>query len=400
MRSHVVVLPAACVVLLMAALNLLGGCGRKSPVEPSPVCTVAITPASQDFPDTGGSGGIAISAPTGCPWAATVNEAWIALTSAGAGSGNGSLSYTVAANAGVDTRSGVITVSGQSHTVVQRGHVAPVECRLGLSPTAAQFGKDAASGHFDVSVASGCAWVASSEASWLIVTGGGQGSGPGTVRFEVSRNVSVDSRTGAITVAGQRFSVTQAGDAGLCDYSVTPVEIRTCMAGVTATATVTTQPACAWTASADAPWMTVRSGSAGSGSGTITLVLGDNYDAPRNARVLVRWPTPTLGQNIRVDQAGCRYAVSRATVALEAVGGPGTFDVFQQSDPTTCGGATQDRCVWAAVADVPWLTVTGATARAGDGRVTFSASPNPGTASRTGTITVRDQAVVVTQAGR
>ena len=114
----------------------------------------------------------------------------------------------------------------------------------------------------------------------------------------------------------------------------------------------------------------------------------------------MRWPTPTAGQNIRVAQAGCSYGVSRAAFSFGAAASTGTFDVLQQSDPIACGGATQDRCVWTAESDVPWITITTGMPRAGDNPVSFTVASNDGTAARIGTIRVRDKQVIVTQAGR
>ena len=115
---------------------------------------------------------------------------------------------------------------------------------------------------------------------------------------------------------------------------------------------------------------------------------------------MVRWPTPTAGQNIRVTQAGCRYAVTRDAFSFVAAGGGGTFDVIQQSDPNTCGGATQDRCVWTAVSDAPWVTITSSMPRSGDNPVAFTVTLNDSAAARAGKITVRDKVVVISQAGR
>ena len=113
---------------------------------------------------------------------------------------------------------------------------------------------------------------------------------------------------------------------------------------------------------------------------------------------MVRWPTPTAGQNLRVAQAGCRYALSQSAFSLTAAGGTGTFSVIQQSDPTECGGATQDRCVWTAQSQVPWITITSSMPRSGDNPVAFSVERN-NAAPRTGTIVVRDKVVTITQAG-
>jgi hypothetical protein len=168
----------------------------------------------------------------------------------------------------------------------------------------------------------------------------------------------------------------------------------------TLTATIATQNSCPWTATPDAAWLNVPNGTSGSGPVTVSIAFSENYDAPREGIVMVRWPTPTAGQNIHVAQAGCRYAVSRSAFAIVAAGGTGTFDVIQQSDPTTCGGATQDRCVWTARSEVAWITITSSMPRSGDNPVAFSVAANDGTATRTGTILVRDKSVTVTQAGK
>jgi hypothetical protein len=116
--------------------------------------------------------------------------------------------------------------------------------------------------------------------------------------------------------------------------------------------------------------------------------------------VKVRWPTPTAGQNVQVHQAGCRYSVSTNAVNIGASGGPGRFDVIQQSEPYTCGGPTQNACMWIAHSDVSWITVTTSTPQYGDHPVSFTVLSNDGSTARTGRITVRDKVVQITQAGR
>jgi hypothetical protein len=73
---------------------------------------------------------------------------------------------------------------------------------------------------------------------------------------------------------------------------------------------------------------------------------------------------------------------------------------MQQSQPVTCGGPTQDRCVWTATSDLPWITITTGMPRAGDNPVSFTVAANDGTVAREGRITVRDKIVEITQAGR
>jgi hypothetical protein len=386
-------------ILTCSVSGVMAACGSKSPVEPTPSCTATISPANQTFEGNGGTGAVTVSVAAGCTWSATSSGGWIAVTAGGSGNGAGSVAYSVSANPNTQSRNGTLTVAGQIHSVSQQGRAATV-CSYALSPASVTYNKDAVDGTFAVTAPADCQWTATTSASWLAFTAGDRGAGNGEVSYRVARNLETADRTATINVADQTFTVKQAGDTGGCQYSVAPVDINLCMAGRTVTTTVTTQPNCTWTASPDASWLSVPSGSSGTGTGVITVTVPDNYDAPRGGTIQVRWPTPTLGQNVRIAQAGCRYAVSKSAIAFPAPGGSGTFDVIQQSDPTECGGATQDRCVWSAVADVPWISITSGMPRSGDNPVSFTVSANAGADARVGTIKVRDKVVLITQAGK
>jgi len=84
-------------------------------------CTYAISPTSTTVVASGGSGSISVTAPSGCAWTATSNNGWITITSGASGSGNGSVGYSVAANASSSARVGTITAAGQTFTVNQNG---------------------------------------------------------------------------------------------------------------------------------------------------------------------------------------------------------------------------------------------------------------------------------------
>jgi len=305
----------------------------------------------------------------------------------------------VAANPSSESRTSPLSIGGQTHAVSQDGR-APTICTYQIAPENAVYNKDAASGTFAVSAPPSCAWTAVSNAEWLTVAAGASGSGNGSVGYTVARHVDTVERSGVIRVGGRSFSVKQTGDAGACAYSVAPVAFQPCMPRGTLNATLTTQASCSWTVTSDSAWLGVAGSASGTGSGVISLTYSDNYDAPRAGIVMVRWPTPTAGQNIHVSQAGCVYAVSRTDISIGAPGGTATFDVIQQSLPNTCGGATQDRCLWTAQSDVPWITITSSMPRTGDNPVTFTVAANDGTSPRVGRIAVRDKTVTVAQAGR
>ena len=389
-------------VVILVAAGYIGNasCVNKStPNEPTPVCSIAISPAIVTFGSEGGTGAVLITAAAGCAWTATSTAGWMVVTAGSTGSGPGTVAYSVNANSSTQSRNGGLTIGGQSHAVTQQGR-SPASCSYTIAPAIADANKDGGNGTFTVTAPDDCAWTATSGAAWLGVGSGNQGSGNGAVSYTVARNLDIADRTGTIAVADRAFTLRQSGDIGGCAYSVAPVAFNPCMPGGSVTATVTTQTSCPWTATPNVSWLGISTGSSGAGSAVITLTFADNYDAPREGIAMVRWPTPTAGQNIRVAQAGCLYAVSRGAFSFTSGAGTGTFNVIQQSEPNTCGGPTQDRCVWTAQSDVPWVTITSAMPRSGDNPVAFTVAANDGAAERVGRIAVRDKVVVITQAGR
>jgi hypothetical protein len=291
-----------------------------------------------------------------------------------------------------------VTVAGQAIALTQAAQ--PVACEFAVTPAYERFGPPGGSRTFAVVAGASCAWTAVSDASWLTVTSGGSGSGAGEVGYEVAPWAGSEERSAAIAVGPARFTVRQDPPAAAaCDYTIGPVVFTPCMPASTMTATIAAQSGCSWTVASDVPWIAVTSGEAGTGPGAITFRVSDNYEAPRQGLVKVRWPTPTAGQNLQVQQAGCVYAVSKTSINMAAAAGAGTFDVIQQSLPNTCGGPLQNACIWTATADASWIKITTSMPSAGDNPVNFTVEQNSTGAARTGTITVRDKMVIVTQAG-
>jgi hypothetical protein len=83
-------------------------------------CSYTVSPASASVAAAAGSGSFTVSSSTGCSWTATSNAAWITLGTT-SGSGNGTVSYTVAANTGTSARTGTVTAGGKTFTVTQAG---------------------------------------------------------------------------------------------------------------------------------------------------------------------------------------------------------------------------------------------------------------------------------------
>jgi Putative binding domain, N-terminal/Viral BACON domain len=376
-------------------------CAEKSATEPAPVCTFTLSATSLTVPAEASSASVTVETAAHCNWTVTSDRGWMSVNGLAARTGPGVASATLTDNTSESSRTGTLSIAGQTVAVSQNGVAPP--CTFRLEPGSASWPHEGGSGTFSVVTAERCVWSAHSNAAWITVTSGQQGTGKGTVSYAVERNRDVAARAGTVTAADQTFNVTESGEAAAlnCEYSVVPIEFNVCMAvPSTLTAAINTEQGCSWTAAPDASWVTVTGGQSGTGPGTISFRVSDNWDVSRRANVMVRWPTPTAGQNMRVAQAGCRYAVSSSAISISAGGNSARFDVIQQSDPLECGGPLQNGCVWRADANVPWITITTSMPQAGDSSVAFTVAANEGAAPRTGTITVRDKVVVVTQSGR
>ena len=129
------------------------------------------------------------------------------------------MALSVAANPAGTARTGTVTVAGQTFTVNQ---VAAACGAFTISP-ASQANVAAAGASLSVGVTgtAGCAFSATSNASWITVTSGGDGTGSGTVALSVAANPAGTARTGTVTVAGQTFTVNQV--AAACGaFSISP----------------------------------------------------------------------------------------------------------------------------------------------------------------------------------
>jgi hypothetical protein len=126
-------------------------------------CTYALSPASATVGSGAGTSALTVTAGSGCPWSASSNVTW--LTASRSGAGNGTVTYSVAANDG-STRSATLTVAGQAFVVTQQaaGTAANVVSNADFETGTAGW-TQSASGGFpiltnDATVAHGGAWYA------------------------------------------------------------------------------------------------------------------------------------------------------------------------------------------------------------------------------------------------
>lgn len=118
-----------------------------------------------------------------------------------------------------------------------------------------------------------------------------------------------------------------------CLYSVAPTSVALSPGGGSATIAVTTASTCVWTAVSSASWLTVTSGTTGTGDGTVTVAAGANGQTPRSATLTVAGrtiavsqdgaPVPTFVLSGAVTDAFLGSPFGVAGVSVTVSGGPG-----------------------------------------------------------------------------
>jgi sugar lactone lactonase YvrE len=174
---------------------------------PVPVATCEYTLSSIKLPSpaAGRSGSVTLTTADGCGWSATSNATWIHVNDPTSGTGATTINFTIAPNPSSFGRTGTISISGRTFTVIQAG----VACSYSISPGTASFPAAGGTGIVDVGAPEGCTWTAMSNVPWVTISSGASGSGSGKVNYSVSPNTTTSPRATTITVAGETFGVSQ-----------------------------------------------------------------------------------------------------------------------------------------------------------------------------------------------
>ncbi len=86
----------------------------------SDLCLPSVAPTTLSVGSGGGNLSVAVLAAAGCSWNASSHVSWAQITAGAAGTANGIVSVTVAANLGAE-RSGTLAIAGHTVTVTQAG---------------------------------------------------------------------------------------------------------------------------------------------------------------------------------------------------------------------------------------------------------------------------------------
>lgn len=256
----------------------------------------SLSSASQTVGASGGAVSVNVTGTTGCPRSATSNASWITVAAGASGTGTGTVSLNVAANTAGTSRTGTATIGGKVFSVTQSA--APCGA-FSLSPASQNVGAVGGAASTSVTGTTGCARTATSNASWITVTGGATGSGSGTVSTSVAANTLTTTRTGTVTIGGQTFTIMQAAAVATCSYSISPASTSVGSAAGSGSFTLTTQAGCAATAVTTASWITITSGATGTGSRTVGFTFAANAGNQRTGAITVGGRTFSISQSKR-----------------------------------------------------------------------------------------------------
>ncbi len=188
------------------------------------------------------------------------------------------------------------------------------------------------------------------------------------------------------------MAVTQEAPAPApCTYKLAPATVAIAAAGGNVGTRLETQAHCQWTATPQAPWLTLVGPSSGTGPADIAVAVAENAaSAARTGSVLVAGQPFSVTQEGTPEPPPCSFDVAPARQTVVAEGG--------QAEVTVTASATS--CTWTAVSNVPWIVVVANANGAGSSVVTLDVAANVSTSPRTGTVTVAGRTVELAQAAR
>ena len=186
-----------------------------------------ISTTSKSFESSGSTGSVSVMTASGCTWTATSNDTWITI-SLGSRNGDGTVDYSVSDNTSTCSRTGTMTIAGNTFTVTQDG-----TCGTSIIPVSHNFAYFAKTDSVDVGDPCSCGWTAvTNDPDWITVESGSSGIGNGTVTYSVLENTKTDPRSGTITIADRTFTMTQGGT-DIIDNVAPSIEIDNLVDGST-----------------------------------------------------------------------------------------------------------------------------------------------------------------------
>ena len=317
-------------------------------------------------------------------WTVTPQNSWISVVDAGNGHGGDLVTIAIGENPSWKARTGTVKIGTETFTVTQKGRTA---LEFAISPANTTASVEGANGLIAVTATPDLPWSAASQANWLtIYSNTGTGAGNGNVVYSAAPNPTLYERTGSITVTPGDTKVsakthTVKQPAALSALSMNGYEFAA--VGESCSLAVSLSDIVQWQIDNKNSWITVSGSTNRVGPGTVTL------QAAANDTVYPRSGTVTIARKtFKVTQKARGVEVEYDTKLFGQDGGDESISIHPDGQVS-----------WTAVASDPtWITIFGGDSGTGDGEILYIVSPYVGDgAARTGTITVGDKVVYITQ---
>lgn len=352
-------------------------------VSAATTCAFALNPSSATIGAAGGTGSFNLVTTSYCDWSVSPPGAsWITLNGTQSGTGSGAVTFTAAPHTGVSPVTTQLTAGGQTFQITQFG----TTCGFTISPTSVTIPAGGGAGAVMLTASDpSCAWTAASNSPGIgIANNTSSGSGSGTVQVNVAPNTSSTSLAGTATIAGNTFTVTEAGTG--CSFSLSaPGASSSYAGGSLPSLTVTTNSGCAWSVSPGPSWITTTAAPVVTGTATVQLAVSQNSSTQaRTATVQI------AGQNFSVTQSGvpCTFSLSATNPYQPSAGGSGSVGIT----PAGTG------CPWTASANASWVTLSQASGT-DSGTVNLTVAANSGANARSAAVNIAGQSLTVNQSG-
>lgn len=319
-------------------------------------------------------------------WSVTPNASWISVEDGGNGKGSDLVSIAIAENPSYKSRTGTVTIGTETFTVTQAGRTENFQFEVG--PTESTASKDGANGLISITATPDLPWSAKSDTNWItILENTASGSGNGNVAYSVSPQSTLYERTGTITVTPDAKSrmpacthkVTQPAAISALSSSGCEIEAR----GGECSVEVSLSDIVWWEIVENVGWVTVNGATSRVGPSTVVFQATPNNSIyPRSGTVKIAEKTFTVTQKARGVE------VEYDTKLFGTDGGSDSISVHPDGNSA-----------WTAVASEPtWITIFQSDSGRGDGEIMYIVSPYVGDSGvRTGTITVGDKVIYITQ---
>ncbi|MFM1769796.1 MAG: hypothetical protein RJA22_2325 [Verrucomicrobiota bacterium] len=338
-------------------------------------CAYSFSPVSRYHGYAAGTGTVRIVTSSNCSWTLVNTNPWVTITSPLSGTGSATIAYSVAENRVGQPRLGSLAAEGVAFVVGQWG----TNCSYLLSAASREHSEMAETGSVAVTASSSCNWTVVNPSAWVTVESPLSTNGSAAVLYRLAPNLSGQSRTAILTIAGQSFSLTQRA----CGYSLSRPSRVHGFGAETGSVSLATGDLCPWTVVNTNSWILVTGGrDGGVGSGVVSYTVAGNASTMNRSGILM-----IGGQPYAITQLGvpCDYEVL-----------PDGWNHGEGAELNEVLVRAGTGCAWSVSNPNSWITILAGAAGSGTGSVIYSVAPNPGPA-RQGIIQIAGQDFAVGQ---